>query len=859
MKKLALIDGNSLFNRAFYATPVFTTKSGMPTNAIFGFVKLLFKIMSDLEPDYILCAFDMTAPTFRHEMYDEYKATRKGMPEPLQEQVQPLKALLAAMNIAMCQQEGIEADDILGTISKRMEGDVHSYIYTGDRDSFQLVDEKTDVCFTVKGVSELRALSAENFVAEIGVEPKQIIDMKALMGDTSDNIPGVAGIGEKTAKGLIQKYGSLDGVYENIDDIKGAMHNKLVAGRDSAYLSYTLSTIRRDCDVEIDLEKCVTPKKYGQDVKELFMEYEFKSLLAMPIFETADEGDPNAHPAGWYPENTDCRTLKEYMSARSHMQTFVDIRPQIIRIYDGRRQFTYQLKTSIYDTETSDEQQFAEVLSYLFTGAAPDSGSPLIVYDYKAALHILGDYGITPTVCVDDLALMKYLCDYAPISGTLDDLCMKNDLKPDFSAYAISVLYGEYRAKLNEDEDLLKLYNDVEKPLTSVLYNMESKGVMVSPEILDVMKQRYNEVVNDLRSSIYDQCGTVFNINSPSQLGEVLYNKFNITELKKKTTGKFTTNAEMLEKYEDQYPVIKDVLRYRFYQKLISTYLDGMKPFIGPDRVVHTTYNQMATSTGRLSSSDPNLQNIPVRDEEGKEIRRMFVPRPGCVFVDADYSQIELRLLAHCSGCKELIDAYNEGRDIHTLTASQVFGVPMEQVTPDMRRHAKAVNFGIIYGISEYGLSKNIGVSVADARKYISRYFEMYSAVKEYMDSNVKYAKENGYVKTLTGRKRAIPELKSGNYGLRQFGERAAMNMPLQGSSADIIKIAMNRVSARLKAEGVNAVLLLQVHDELMLEAKEEDAERAGIILREEMEHAMDLRVPLTVEVHTGYNWFELK
>ncbi len=858
MKKLALIDGNSLFNRAFYATPQFTTKSGQPTNAIYGFVKLLFKIMQDRDPDYIICAFDMKAPTFRHKMYDDYKGTRHAMPDALQVQVPLLKDLMRAMNIAVREQEGIEADDILGTISKKMAGEAHSYIYTGDRDSFQLVDDWTDICFTVKGVSELKELNAQNFKAETGLEPKQIIDLKSLMGDTSDNIPGVAGIGEKTAHDLIEKYGSLDGVYEHLDETKGALHRKLEEGKDSAYLSYTLSTIHRDCDVDVNLEDCITPHMYSQDVKSLFREYEFKSLLGLPIFDEPEEQQDllDLAAAAGKVSNTDTTDISRVFADR-YKELYVDMQAGLMRIYNGARQYTYRRMMNILDTDVTDSEDYEELLRRVFC----DESHRVIVFDYKNILHLLEEYSITPMAGVDDLALIKYLCDYAPVQDNLAKICAANDISQELSAYAISKLYEEYMEKMNRDAKLKDLYENVEKPLTLVLYDMERTGVTVSPDMLDQMKAKYTQVQENLRDSIYRQCGKTFNINSPSQLGQVLYDTFNITELKNKKTGKFTTNADTLEKYKDEYPVIQDVLDYRFYAKLISTYLEGLKDYAtrSSDNVIHTTYNQMQTATGRLSSSGPNLQNIPVRDEEGREIRRAFISRQGRVFVNADYSQIELRLLAHCSGCKELIDAYNHGEDIHRLTASQVFGVPLDQVTKDMRSHAKAVNFGIIYGISDYGLSKQINVSVAAARNYIARYFESYSAVKDYMDSNVAFAKEHGYVETLTGRKRSIPELQSSNFSMRSFGERAAMNMPLQGTSADIIKIAMNRVSASLKAARLKADLILQVHDELVLEADEDDADKAAAILKEGMENAMTLRVPLTVEVHMGKDWFALK
>ena len=849
MDKMVLIDGNSLFNRAYYATPVFTTKDGTSTNAVFGFIKLLFKILDDVKPEYIVVAFDMKAPTFRHKMYDGYKSTRKPMPPDLAVQLEPLKNLLSAMKIATCAIEGIEADDILGTLSKKF--DVHSYIYTGDRDSYQLVDEKTDVCYTKKGVSDLLHLTIENFKSEVGINPSQVVDLKALMGDKSDNIPGVPGIGEKTAIGLIEEFGTLDEIYENTYGFKFAVREKFEKNRELAYLSYKLATIDRDCAIDLKLEECVAPKKYNDEVKKLFAEFEFKSFLNMDIFEDGANVDEQQIE---YPEKIECSSYAEIEHILAvNSQFSVVLEHSSVEIYVGGKQYSAKLQENLQDSAVSFDNYNA-ILKALFT----DHKKKIITYDFKAVLHLLNEFGIEATCDFDDVAIAKYLCDNSAASFDLKELCAYYLYDYSYSAFAVNRLFENYLAKLTS-ENLLSLYNDIEKPLVIVLYEMERSGVKVSTEGLTELSKYFQNILDECKKKIFESCGCEFNINSPAQLADVLYNKLGLTEVKKKKTGKFSTSADILEKLVDKAPVVGDVLKYRQYQKLLSTYCEGLLPLVDKNGCIHTTYNQTQTTTGRLSSSNPNLQNIPIREDEGRQLRKIFVPHEGCVFIDADYSQIELRLLAHFSGCKELIEAYNSGADIHSITASQVFGVALNEVTPQMRREAKAVNFGIIYGISEFGLSKNINIPIATAKEYIQKYFETYSAVKEYMNKNVEFAYDNGYVATLTGRKRVISELNSSNFNARQFGERAAMNMPLQGSSADIIKIAMINVCKALKEKGLKAKLILQVHDELVLEAPEAEVEIASDILNYEMENAVKLSVPLTVELHTGKNWYDAK
>lgn len=849
MDKLVLIDGNSLLNRAFYATPVFTTSSGLPTNAIFGFVKLMLKIMGDLKPEYFVVAFDMKAPTFRHRMYDGYKATRHPMPEELASQVEPLKSLLAAMKIATCQQEGIEADDIIGTLSNSF--DVHSYIYTGDRDSFQLVDDRTDVFFTKRGVSDLQKLSVSNFKEETGLEPAAVVDLKALMGDKSDNIPGVAGIGEKTAMTLIETYGSLADIYENIDGIRPeGVRKKLESGREMAKLSYSLATIDRHCKIDISLEDCMTPQRYSSEVKELFRQFEFRSLLSLDIFENGQGGESSTG----YPEIEELESIEELDKFCGKVGTyFVDIDDDGAQVYcDGRLvcvkcEFDSLLSKLSYDGLIS-------CLDRLMDNPA----NTVVLFDYKKYLHAKPS-GYCAHCKVDDISVLSYLADGSANVSSLKALCEDKGLNAEYSAYAMSALHAEYNDVLKE-QNMTELYTEIERPLIDVLFEMETNGVKVDRDQLDKFAVEYLEKLDELGEKIYEICGKRFNINSPAQLGEVLFEKLGLKSGKKSKTGKYSTSAEILEKLADEHEVVPYILRYRQFQKLYSTYIEGFRPLI--DRktdLVHTTYNQTVTTTGRLSSANPNLQNIPIREEEGRELRKLFIAREGNLFIDADYSQIELRLLAHFSGCKELIRAYEEDRDVHAFTASQVFNVPMDMVTPEMRRQAKAVNFGIIYGISEFGLSKNLNIPVKTAKEYIEKYFERYGAVKEYMQSNVDFARQHGYVSTMTGRKRYIREINSGNYNLRQFGERAAMNMPLQGTSADIIKIAMVNISRALKRENLKTRLILQVHDELVLEAPEEEVSRATEILVSEMENAVKLNVPLKVDVHCGKNWYEAK
>ena len=863
MEKFVLIDGNSLLNRAFYATPVFTTKAGLPTNAVFGFVKLMLKIISDKKPSYFAVAFDLHAPTFRHKMYSDYKAGRKPMPDDLALQMPIMKEVLKIMNVKILEKAGYEADDLLGTVAKKF--DVQTYIYTGDRDAYQLVDKTTSVCFTRKGVSDILELNESNFKDETGLVPSQIIDLKALMGDKSDNIPGIAGVGEKSAAGLLEKYFDLDGVYAHLNEVAGALHTKLENGKDAAYFSKNLATIDTNVPLDIELADCVLKMPFPYALRQKFAELEFKSLQALENVFAQDEGtDTSAKDQ----KDKNLEYTEEYPDDTSTVLSILDeAKEGYIACDMAENEFRFALFDE--NTTTTTEYIFPVKISLLDAGFFENDLIPLykriyegnrrvVTYNAKDVMHRLATFDVAFSAPIEDVAILKCISDGLSNSDGLIFCLNQNAISDKNRAVGLLQLYRIYLASLNEEEK--KLYYEVELPLIPVLFDMEREGVCVNYAALMEFSSKYNTELDCLRSDIYTLAGEEFNINSTQQLGKILFEKLYIGNgvKKNKDSKSYKTTAEELEKYAEKHEIVRKILRYRTVQKINSTYIEGFKPLIKNGRV-HTTYNQNNTATGRLSSTNPNLQNIPVRTEEGRSLRKLFTASEGQVLLDADYSQIELRLLAHFSGSKELIKAYCDGDDIHALTASQVFNVPPSNVTSQMRRAAKAVNFGIIYGISAFGLSSDLGISAKKAQEYIDRYFEGYSGVKEYMNGNVEQAKRDGYVKTLLGRRRIINELRSSNYNLRQFGERAAMNMPLQGSSADIIKIAMINVHKKLKEGGYKAKLLLQVHDELVIDCPQDEVQEVSAILKMEMENAVNLKVPLTVEVGVGNNWYESK
>lgn len=862
MEKLVLIDGNSLLNRAFYATPLFTTKSGTPTNGVFGFVKLILKIISDKNPTHFAVAFDLHAPTFRHKMYTEYKAGRRPMPDELAVQFPILKDVLRIMNIKICEMEGYEADDILGTLAKKFR--IPTYVYTGDRDAYQLVDETTSVCFTRKGVSDILELNAQNFQDEIGLTPSQIIDLKALMGDKSDNIPGVAGIGEKTAISLLARFNDVNGVYEYVEETKGALHDKLVAGKESAFFSKKLATIDTDAPFEITLNECMLAMPFAHSLREKFAELEFKSLTGMNIFAEERERAKSG-------ENARAEVVEESPSSIEQAVSIVEQSnaAYIAADYDELN-FRFTLfNDDLTEKSTLPEYVFPVKMSLLDAGFYENEFAPLfkaifagkkrvVCYNVKEMMRRLKPFGLAFTAPFEDVAILKCIADGLGNTDGLTYCLNQNSLPEKNKAYGLAYLWKEYISSLKQEE--LSLYQNVELPLVEVLFSMEEEGVCVKEDVLSEFSRRYQAEIEQLKKRIYELAGEEFNINSTQQLGKILFEKLKIGSgtKKNKDSKSYKTTAEELEKYADQSEIVRQLLRYRKIQKIQSTYVEGFKPLIKNGKI-HTTYNQSNTATGRLSSANPNLQNIPIRTEEGRELRKLFTASKDCVLIDADYSQIELRLLAHFSGCKELIEAYCKGQDIHATTASQVFGVPLEKVSFEQRRDAKAVNFGIIYGISAFGLSNDLNISAKRAKEYIDKYFETYSDVQTYMQKNVDFATKNGYVTTLLGRRRVINEIRSSNHNIRGFGERAAMNMPLQGSSADIIKIAMINVYNKLKDGKYKAKLVLQVHDELLINCPLDEKDAVADILKEEMENAVSLAVPLTVDVNIGNTWFDTK
>ena len=847
MQTLVLLDSNSLINRAFYALPPLTNRQGQQTGAIFGFVNMFLKLVDKYKPDYVVAAFDRKAPTFRKKMYEGYKATRKPMPEELACQLEPLKRLLRAMKVQIAEIDGFEADDILGTLSKRSK--CKTYIVTGDRDSLQLIDEKTTVLMTKKGISEIVEYD-EARLKEDGFTPSQIIDLKSLMGDSSDNIPGVAGIGEGTATKLLAEYGTLDNVYSHIDETKGALNRKLTEGKESAYLSYKLATIDRDCPIETVPEDMPFTQTYDSEVRDILLEFEFGKIADRLNF---GQKETKAETPAVKTQTADSEAALIDALARikeSGLLAF-DISQ---RIFVGGYGVSYEV--AISDNllgEGVDYNAFIRAFEPLIC----DEDVRKLCFDKKTYMHLLEPYGVVMKGVCDDVMLKAYLCDSNRNYKSLSALATAYGVNTDDGAAALVALDDILDSEMREKEQE-KLYKELELPLVDVLYFMEKEGFKVDRKYLDELNGELTSETEKLAAEITDLAGEPFNINSTQQLAKILFEKLGLKHGKKTKTG-YSTNVEVLESLRNEHPIIPAILQYRELVKLKSTYLDGMLPLIDKNGRIHTVFKQAVTATGRLSSTEPNLQNIPIRKESGKRIRKMFVPADGNVLVCGDYSQIELRLMAHMSGDKAMIDAFNGGEDFHRSTAARLFGVPFEEVTQDMRRSAKAVNFGIIYGISDFGLSEDLGISVYEARRYMQNYFATYPGVKRFMDDCVAFAKENGYVKTLYGRKRYIPELQASVYATRAFGERVAMNMPLQGTASDIIKAAMIEVDKKLAEGGYKAKLIMQVHDELIVDCPLSEKDNVEKLLKTCMQNVAELSVPLIADVGSGENWLEAK
>ena len=836
--KLLVLDGNSILNRAFYGIKLLTTHDGSYTNAIYGFLNILAKLLADETPDEVAIAFDLKAPTFRHKMYDGYKATRKGMPEELAQQMPVLKELLADLGFVMVSKEGYEADDILGTLSAAAaaRGD-ECYLATGDRDSLQLVNDHVTVLLaaTRMGRSETVVMDKAAVEEKYGVSPKQLIEVKSLMGDTSDNIPGVAGVGEKTALALIQKFGSLAGVYENIDDsaIKPGVRTKLTTHKEDAELSRKLAEI--DCAIPVDTAPGTYKRGEGDAAAAagLLAELEIHSLA------------PRLGLDGVTPK------------AAAPAPELAAVEPDVLPMIPEGRYELAQEGEGWYAVQGSavyplDEAALVRLL---------DSDATLRVFDAKPLYHLALANGGEGKSIVFDAKLAAYLLNPAASSYTVENLAAEYGIQPAFRcedaplAGVLTGLYDALDAKVTE-ESMDRLLAEVELPLALVLADMERTGMLVDREGLVAFGEKMKQELAGCLARIYEQVGYEFNVNSPKQLGEALFVKMGLPPRKKTKSG-YSTNAETLESLRNESPVIDDILQYRTYQKLNSTYVEGLLKVIGPDGRMHSTFNQTEARTGRLSSSEPNMQNIPIRTPLGSQLRQFFVAKPGCTLVDADYSQIELRLLAHISGDESMRQAFLTGQDIHRSTAAKIYNLPPEMITPALRSSAKAVNFGIVYGIGAFSLSRDINVSVKEADQFIKNYLATFPGVKNYMDETIAHGTEKGYVTTLFGRRRALPELASKNHNLRALGERMAMNTPIQGTAADVIKLAMVKVWRRLRAEGLAANLILQVHDELIVEAPEAEAETVARILKEEMEGAVSYSVPLTADVGQGKTWLE--
>ena len=852
--KLLVLDGNSIINRAFYGIKLLTTKDGRYTNAIYGFMNIFYKLCDELHPDSVAFAFDLKAPTFRHKMYDEYKAGRKPMPPELAEQMPVLKDLLRALGYKIVTKEGYEADDILGTLAFSCKDGDECYIATGDRDSLQLVGDNVKVLLasTKMGRPETNIYDVKRIKDDYGVTPHQLIDIKALMGDSSDNIPGVSGVGQKTAQSLISELGSIQNIYDNIDtiDIRETLRNKLKNDKDSAFMSYKLGEICKSVPIETDYSFYVPDE--GDKGEALSI------LRSLEMYKLIDKIGLNTVTYDAKPENT---TVKEYKRVNSLNDILLKANKLyfVYSVKDGRFESLAACNgDDICEVNTENDSEVEAFINIL-----EDENTEKYTFNIKPLYAYAFSHGFEIKNVKMDLMLAAYLLNPSAKDYDIEKLAAEYNVyyEADGGFSALSETVYPLTVKLSallEERDQTELLRNIELPLAEVLASMEKIGIKVDKSGIEAFGDMLGERIKGLQSRIYELAGEEFNINSPKQLGEILFVKLAIPT-KKKTKSGFSTNAEVLEKLADEYEIVKFILEYRTYTKLKSTYCDGLLKEIAADGRIHSTFNQTETRTGRISSTEPNLQNIPVRTELGREMRKFFIADDGKVLVDADYSQIELRVLSDIADDKAMIDAFNNGDDIHAITASQVFKMPLQMVTPLMRSRAKAVNFGIVYGIGAFSLAKDIGVSRAEADRYIKDYLHHYSGVDRYMNEVVEEAKKNGYVKTLFGRRRYLPELSSSNGMLRAFGERVARNMPIQGTAADIIKIAMIRVYTRLKEENLNARLILQIHDELIVEAPENEKTKAELIVKEEMENACKMKVLLKSDAHSGESWYDAK
>ncbi len=866
MKKLLILDSNSILNRAFYGVRYLSAKDGTPTNAIYGFLNILLKLIKEQEPDYICAAFDVKAPTFRHKQYEGYKAQRKPMPEGLAAQMPLAKDVLRAMGVTILEKEGYEADDIIGTVARLCEeSEISCFIATGDKDDLQLASDKTKVILTVtkSGYNETIIYDDKAVKEKYRVTPTEFIDVKALMGDPSDNIPGVKGVGEKTAMSLIEKHHSIEYIYENIDGIglKGAMLQKMKDGRKMAFMSKELATINRNTPIEFNAEECVFDGfENNGELYEILKRLELNSIIKKLDLSGGDN----------VKENEDI--FKDFSYQVGDKNMINGDKVTVVLDFDGDNISSAAVGAGNNAVVLNEQDDIKELLE--------DDSIAKVMFDVKEAIVKLNGRIDIKNIS-DDTAIAAYLVDPAKNEYTIEKLASEyfgtviekpevkqlsllDDVETDRSEYlakcavALGVLNERIGDKIKENGQE-KLYHEVELPLVTVLAHLEINGFLVDDNQLKEFADKLGEKIDALTNEIYMLAGEEFNINSPKQLGVILFEKLELKPVKKTKTG-YATNADVLEKLRDKHPIVNFITEYRQLAKLKSTYCDGLTAVVNPNtHRIHSVFTQTVTVTGRLSSTEPNLQNIPTRTELGREIRKMFVAKDGYVLVDADYSQIELRVLAHIANDETMINAFRNNEDIHAVTASQVLGIPLEDVTKEQRSSAKAVNFGIVYGIGEFSLAQDLHISVKEAKAYIESYLEKYHGVRNYMESIKEQAKKDGYVKTMLNRIRYIPELKSPNYNIRQFGERVALNTPIQGTAADIIKLAMVRVDNRLINEGLKSKLILQVHDELIVEAHKDEVDKVKQILSEEMQNAMELNVPLKVDMSTGHSWYDAK
>lgn len=880
-KRLIIIDGNSIINRAFYALPDMSNSEGLKTNAIFGFVRMMFKIIEDYQPTHMSVAFDKKAPTFRHKQYADYKAGRKKMPDELAQQLQPLKDLLDKFNINRLELEGYEADDLIGTVARLgEENDFKVYIVTGDKDAIQLASHKTTTLITKKGVGEVEEYDYDSVLDRYEMTPTQFIDLKGLMGDKSDNIPGVPGVGEKTGIKLLKQYSTIENLIEHTDELKGSIKKKIEENKDLALMSKELATIITNVPIEVKLEDLEYGNYNKDDVVEKFKEFGFASLITKLL--DIEGGETTIK------EEIDLKiehldNVEDFIKkAEENKKVIIDVIGKEGNILDKRVLYVF-LSLDGNEIYYVNEDELPQIKTLLSNPEIKKHG-----YDLKEDYILLKPYEIELNSMDFDITIAEYLIDsksstsYECSAIAMKYLTRKIKSKEDLlgkgakakkfdeiefdelSAYIGDILntvngvYPKMEEKLKETE-MDGLFYHVEMPLVEVLGSMEYIGMKVDKDQLNELKEKFTTIINELENEIFELAGEPFNINSPKQLGVVLFEKLGLPVIKKTKTG-YSTNAEVLEKLRDKHEIIDKITEYRQIVKLNSTYVEGLLKIINPKTGrIHSSFNQTITTTGRISSTEPNMQNIPVKTEMGRDIRKVFVADDNCKLVDADYSQVELRVLAHMSGDENMIDAFKHGEDIHSKTASQIFDVDIKDVTSKQRIEAKAINFGIIYGKTDFGLSQDLNIPVATAKAYIDSYFNKYPKIKEFMDEAVESATETGYATTILNRRRYIPEIKASNFIVRNQGKRFAMNAPIQGSAADIIKVAMVNVYNKLKENNMKSKLILQVHDELIVEAVDEELEMAEKIVREEMENAQSMDVKLDVDLNTGDSWYETK